>query len=241
MKTVEIHEKVIIGYSAQVDGNMDERFADRSVVVANRRKFLHQFGLNPKMVIEGKQIHSTRILVLDNENTKMWLGMNIPGVDGFITNQNDVGLILKVADCIPLVIYDPAHHAIALLHVGWRGAVGNIHTLALTKMNETYGTDPKNVLVWVGPSAHQCHFVSPEKPEQIDNPLWFDYMKQETDGWHIDLIGFIKKSLIDKGVNDKNFKIEDICTIESQDLYSHLRSMRSAEPEGRFLVLSKLR
>ena len=72
MPTVEIHEKLLIAFTTVKEGNMDERFSDRSVVVANRRKFLSQHGLNPRMVIEGKQIHGNRILMLDEENTKMW-------------------------------------------------------------------------------------------------------------------------------------------------------------------------
>ncbi len=241
MNTVELHKNIIIAYTTIADGNMDERFSDRSVIMANRRKFLNQFNLNPKTVIEGKQIHSDRILALDPENTKMWFGVNIPGVDGFVTNQTDVGLLLKVADCVPVVMYDEANHALGIFHAGWQGIVKNIHTSGLAKMTERYGTDPTKVLVWLGPSAHECCFVSTEKPNQIDDPAWSKYIAEKDGAWKIDMVHYLVDSLQSVGVKEKAITVDPQCTVESPDLFSHQRSKNTGEAEGRFLVLAKLR
>ncbi len=241
MQTVELHEKITLAYTQVADGNMDERFADRSVVMQNRRKFLNQFGLNPKLVIEGKQIGSDRILVLNEENTKMWFGVNIPGVDGFITNQNDVGLLVKVADCVPVVMYDPNKHVFGLFHIGWTGAVKNIHTKGLQGLMTSYGSDPNDIIVWLGPSAHKCCFTSQEKPEQSDDPAWNDYISDENGSWKVDLTGYIVNTLVQSGVKKKNITIDPQCTVETQEFFSHTRSKKDESPEGRFLVLAKLR
>jgi len=241
MPTVEIHEKLLIAFTTVKEGNMDERFSDRSVVVANRRKFLSQHGLNPRMVIEGKQIHGNRILMLDEENTKMWFGINIPGVDGFITDQQEVGLLTKVADCIPVVIYDPEHHVVGSFHAGWQGTVKNIHTKGLEMMTSSYQTDPEKVLVWLGPGAHKCCFTSTDTPDQINDPDWKSFIDEKQGAWHIDLPGFIKSTYQKSGVKKDNITVDPVCTVESDQFFSHSRSKQTGETEGRILVLVKLR
>jgi polyphenol oxidase len=241
MKKIDLHEKLIIAYTEVADGNMDERFADRSVVMQNRRKFLNQFDLNPKLVIEGKQIGSDRVLILNEENTKMWFGVNIPGVDGFVTDQTDVGLLVKVADCVPVVMYDTVKHVIGLFHVGWTGAVKNIHQKGLQALMSNYGSDPADVMVWFGPSAHKCCFTSQEKPTQIDDPAWSGFITNEKGGWQVDLIGYIADTLNKLGIKKKNLTIDPQCTVESPEFFSHTRSKKDESPEGRFLVLAKLR
>jgi YfiH family protein len=240
MNKVSIHEKCIIAYTTVADGNMDDRFSDRSVTMANRRKILNQFNLNPKLVVEGKQIHSDRILILDEENTKMWFGCNIPGVDGFITDQTDVGMLLKVADCVPVVVYDPENHRIGVFHAGWQGAVKNIHTKGIAMMHDRYETNPEKVLVWLGPSAHKCCFTSDQQPEQIDQAAWEKFITKNDTEWNVDLVGYIVETLKQQGVNEKNITIDSQCTVETADLFSHVRSKKTDEAEGRFLVLAKL-
>jgi polyphenol oxidase len=241
MQTIDFHPKVIIAYTESSDGNMDERFSDRSVVMSNRRKFYNQFDLNPRLVIEGKQIHSDRILLLNEENTKMWVGMNIPGVDGFVTDQAEAGLLLKVADCVPVVIYDPTHHVMGLVHAGWKGAVKQIHLKGLGIMQNAYETNPADVLVWLGPCTQKCCFTSKDKPEQIDDPSWSSHVEVKDGSYHVDLPGFISSTFKLSGVKAKNIKADNRCTVEDEALYSHSRSQKNESAENRFLVLAKLR
>lgn len=241
MQKIDLHDRLTIAYSTLGEGNMDERLSERSVIMANRRKFLNHFNLNPRLVLEGKQIHGDRILALNEENTKMWYGVNIPGVDGFITDQNSVGILLKVADCVPVVVYDPIHHAVGIFHAGWKGTVKNIHLKGLTMLGEYYGTKPEDVLVWLGPSAHQCCFTSDKKPVQIEDDNWKQNIVAKKGEWQVDLIGYITDTYIKAGLKKKQIVIDKQCTVESPDLFSHLRSKRTGESEGRFLVLAKLR
>ena len=158
MPQVNLHDSLLLTYSTVADGNMDERFSDRSLVMQNRRRFFHPFSINARTTIEGKQIHSDRILLLDAENTKMWYGANIPGVDGFVTNQPDSAILLKVADCVPVVLYYPEKQLIGIVHAGLKGAIKNIHTKALQIMIDKFDADAADVLVWLGPNAKACHY-----------------------------------------------------------------------------------
>lgn len=241
MQTVDLHPQLILAYTEAKDGNMDERFSDRSVVMSNRRKIFNQFDLNPRQIIEGKQIHSDRILVLNAENTKMWVGMNIPGVDGFITNQSEAGLLLKLADCVPVIMYDPTHHALGIFHAGWQGAVKQIHLKGLGLLQSNYETDPAEVLVWLGPSAHKCCFTSEVEPEQLADPAWSKYVESKDDKYHIDIPGYLADTLKLTGIKAKNITTDPQCTVEDDNLFSHTRTKQTDSTENRFLVLAKLR
>lgn len=241
MQTIEIHPKLVIAYTEAGDGNMDERFSDRSVVMSNRRKFFNQFELNPRLVIEGKQIHSDRILLLNAENTKMWVGTNIPGVDGFVTDQAEAGILLKLADCVPVVVYDPIHHVMGVFHVGWQGAVKQIHLKGLGIMQSAYQTNPADLVVWLGPNAQKCCFVSEKQPDQISDPAWAAYISSSAKGYSVDLTGFISAGLKLSGVKPGQITTDPRCTVEDPGLFSHTRSKNSEESESRFLVLAKLR
>lgn len=242
MQTVDFDPALTLIYSTAADGNMDERFSGRSVVMANRRKILNQIGLNPRLVIEGKQVHSDRILSLNSENTKMWYGSNIPGVDGFVTDQPELGLLLKVADCVPLVMVDPKRPAFGVFHVGWQGAEKNIHLKGLQAMVDGYDSNPGDIKVWVGPSAKKCCYRSETDPRQGTNEAWKPFIAKEKNGWSIDIPGYIKQSLRDAGVKVKHMSEDKACTVESPDLYSHTVSKHSSDvPEARFIVIAKLR
>lgn len=241
MQTIEVHPKLIIAHTESADGNMDERFSDRSVVMSNRRKFFNQFNLNPRLVIEAKQIHSDRILLLNEENTKMWVGMNIPGVDGFVTDQTDAGILLKLADCVPVVLYDPGRHAMGVFHVGWQGAVKQIHLKGLGILQANYQTNPSDVIAWIGPSAQKCCFTSEKTPDQIEDPSWKSYIESRDGTYYVDIPGFIISTLKLAGLKSKNIKIDHRCTVEEESLYSHIRSKKTGAAENRFLVLAKLR
>lgn len=241
MQTIDLHPQLILAHTEATDGNMDERFSDRSVVMSNRRKFFNQHGLNPRQVIEGKQIHSDRILLLNSENTKMWVGMNIPGVDGFVTDQAEAGILLKVADCVPLVIYDPTHHVMAVIHAGWQGAVKQIHLKGLTIMQNAYQTDPGEVLVWMGPSAQKCCFTSENQPEQSEDPSWKSFIESKSDGYSVDIPGYLAATFKLAGVKAKNIQVDSRCTVEDQAFFSHQRAKKTDSAESRFLVLAKLR
>ncbi|MDZ7834962.1 MAG: laccase domain-containing protein [Alkalibacterium sp.] len=50
-----------------------------------------------------------------------------------------------------------------MVHSGWRGTTKCISVKALEKMEETFGCDRKDMLVYVGPSIDQEHYeVGPE-------------------------------------------------------------------------------
>ena len=241
MQSVSLHPRLLITYSLKSEGDLDKRFSTPDIYKSNRKLLLKSLGIAPHQLIEGEQVHSNRILRLDGENTKMWCGQKITGVDGFVTDQTDVYLLLRVADCLPVVIYDPVHHVLALIHAGWRGTLKDIHLVGLNRLIQVYQTNPKACLVWFGPSARNCCFSTPDEPQQYHDSIWSSYISKRSDRYFIDLLGYQIDTLKAAGVLKKNMLVDPHCTVSDPTFFSHLRSQANQEAEGRFAVIAKLK
>ena len=77
------------------------------------------------------------------------------------------------ADCIPVLLYDPVHRAIAAVHSGWRGTSLGIAPQAVAKMTALYGSDPGDILAAIGPGIGPCCFETHEMciRDRPDRPI----------------------------------------------------------------------
>lgn len=240
MQHISFHDNVLLAMTEKSDGNIDLRFSSKNEVRANRKKILKTLDIQATNLIEGQQIHSTRILPLNEENSKMWKGMNVTGVDGFVTDQDSIALMVRLADCAALVYYDPIHTAIGVFHAGWRGVTQGIQLEGLRQMVKHYETDPKELLVWISPCAQKERYAFEEEPAQANDPAWKEFITKSKGKWHIDLPGYVMANLNAEGVLKKNMTTSGICTIESPDYFSHTESKANNTDEGRCAVIVKI-
>jgi purine-nucleoside/S-methyl-5'-thioadenosine phosphorylase / adenosine deaminase len=83
--------------------------------------------------------------------------------DALITDHAGMLLGIRVADCVPVLLVDSEHRAIAAVHAGWRGALGRIVEKAAGEMCRMFNSRPENLLAAVGPSIRKCCYeVGPE-------------------------------------------------------------------------------
>ncbi|MGB0035442.1 MAG: peptidoglycan editing factor PgeF [Candidatus Acidiferrales bacterium] len=150
----------------------------RERVLANRKKFLDAVGANQMRVVALRQIHSDIVHRVDSSETAS--GAESPQADALITRERGVLLVVQTADCVPILLADTKHHAIAAIHAGWRGTLRRIAEKALGRMQMEFGTRPKDVIAALGPGIGQCCYeVGPEvaKEFQAQFPMardWFD-------------------------------------------------------------------
>jgi len=86
------------------------------------------------------------------------LGIRVPDVDALATSVPRMPLIVRVADCGAVFFYDPVKQVIALAHSGRRGTEGNIVKETIACLRETYDTNPKNLIVQLGPCIRPPHY-----------------------------------------------------------------------------------
>ncbi len=117
-------------------------------MLENRRRLATALGVHAADFVHCRQVHGTGIAKVDWENA----GAVMDGSDGLITDAVGLPLSLVFADCAPLLIYDPVHHALGVMHAGWRGTVNGAATALLWALQAAYDSDPAQVQVAIGPS-----------------------------------------------------------------------------------------
>lgn len=103
-------------------------------------------GFGQENVFTAEQIHGGETAVVTADSPR-WT----PGVDGLMTNVPGLMLGIHTADCAPVYLVDPVRNAIALLHSGRKSTEAGITPRAIRLMAETYGTDPRDLIVQIAP------------------------------------------------------------------------------------------
>lgn len=199
-------------------------FNDEGPDFANNLKKLSD-KMNFPTPVFAEQMHGDSILLLTNSPTEK------PKCDGFITNRTGLPLMVKIADCQGILMFDPENRAIGCIHSGWRGSVKNIIGKAIGKMEKEFGTNPKNLLVGISPSLGPCcaEFSDPE------NELP-DFMSAYLKGKHADFWQLSLDQCMEAGVPEKNIEIARVCTKCDSDYFSYRRG-----EDGRMAVFIGLK
>lgn len=121
--------------------------------------FLNELGVKARDVYFMNQTHSDHVAVIDEDADEDYFGFRILiDTDAMITNKKRVTLVTRISDCTPVLLYDPVKGAMASVHAGWRSTVKKLPAKALTAMIKHYGTDPKDVLAFIGPCIGPASF-----------------------------------------------------------------------------------
>lgn len=195
-------------------------------VLANRTKVKRIFGL--KNLNDCNLVHADKILEITHENNE-----SRPICDAVSTGLPDVTLLVTHADCQAAIFYDPATHAIANVHAGWRGNVKNIYGKTVQFMKNRYGSSPDNIHVCISPSLgpYDAEFINyrTELPQ--------DFWEFQVKPFYFDLWSISKSQLIKAGVLDHHIQIAGISTLSHpQDYFSYRREKVSGR-HGTFIVL----
>ncbi|MGI5828265.1 MAG: polyphenol oxidase family protein [Patescibacteria group bacterium] len=191
-------------------------------------------GISSDNFVSCEQVHGETISVLKNHESLPPKNV-FYNSDGIVTDKKGVLIIVRHADCVPIFLYDPHNLVVGLIHSGWRGTAQSIGVKALKRMMVEFGTNPKDVFVGLGPSAHNCCYtIESGWPHEvlISLPQWRKFLRRNTKGWQVDLVGYIKQEFIEFGVRQKSIETAGICTICDLNYYSWTRQRQHKETKG---------
>ena len=180
---------------------------DQSHVDENRRRVLAAAGVG--RAAYGHQVHGTRLVEWGGpEAGRARPSHPLEESDGHATRAAGLGLLVLVADCLPVALAAPGR--VAMLHCGWRGLAGGIVENALA----TFDEPPAAAL---GPCIGQCCYEVGQ--EVLDAFAGVDGV---ADGRMLDLRGVAEAKLRARGVGV--VEQVDLCTSCRPDLFfSHRR------------------
>lgn len=183
-------------------------------------------GFPRDRLVFSHQVHECTVRVATPEDAHV-LFTDVPyDADGLITNEKNLPLIIFTADCIPILLHDPAKGVIGAVHAGWRGTVGGIAAEAVRKMEETYGSDPKDIRAAIGAGiCFSCFETGAEVPEAAREAVgseagnYISVKKGAPGKFTVDLKGLNSLILRKAGVPDENIDISPECTMCSHEKY----------------------
>lgn len=158
--------------------------------------------------------------------------------DALVTATPGVALILPVADCNAVVYVDPVHRVLALAHLGWHSTVNDLAGKVVRYMEQHYGTQPQDILIYNSPSIRKPSYIF-NHLEQTLITRWHaePYATRQPDGTYaIDLVRYNYDQWTQSGIQPKNIQIIPVDTAKSDDYPSH----RMGE-QSRFAVLAMIR
>lgn len=173
-----------------------------------------------------QQTHSDQVVEVET----MELSPQTEG-DALMTDKKGLLLMVKVADCQGIVLYDSKKQVTAVVHSGWKGSVQNILGKTIRQMILTYQSHPSDLLLAVSPSLGPCcsEFTDPrrELPE-----FCHPFILAEN---HVDFWALSQKQATDEGVLPENIEISGCCTKCGPDFFSYRLG-----DVGRMAVFAKL-
>ena len=180
-----------------------------------------KYKIDGSLLADVNQVHSNKILVVDKSG-------NYGDADGIITSPTDnLVLLIKTADCIPIFIYDNITRNYGIVHAGWRGVKKKIHLKAIEKFIGL-GSHKNNLNFVMGPSIKACCYEV--GTEMLD---YFGTSVIEKNGsFFLDLNKSVTSDFVNIGIVKDKIKIDSICTYESKHLHSF---RRDREKSGRML------
>lgn len=196
----------------------------------NYRLLCRGLAVEPERLVFSDQVHETEIVYATEEHMAgETLQKRLQGVDGLVTDREELVLATSYADCVPLFFADTAHHVVAGSHSGWRGTVGEIGRKTVEKMQQLFATRPQDLICLVGPSICQdCYEVSGDVIEQFRDVYPPEQMAEivhpgKEDGkYQLDLWAACFFTLQKAGVPPESIQVSRVCTCcHNELLFSH--------------------
>lgn len=220
-------------------GRLNLSFAvgdDPERVRTNRQIAVEAVGWQPRDIVSARQVHGRRVAQVVREMTG---GPDLLETDAVVTDEPGVLLLLKFADCVPIVLWDPEKRVVGLAHAGWRGTVLGTPAAAVEMMVKRYGASASRIIAGIGPSIGPCCYqVGPEVVTAASRVFGGTGVMQrfgESDT-RLDLWAANAETLMRAGLAEENIAVAGICTRCHSDLFFSHRG--SGGMAGRFGVVA---
>jgi YfiH family protein len=217
---------------------------DHEVVLENRRRLAAALGVR-RLTVPDQQ-HKDRVAVVDaalagqGHDGVAESVAAFPATDALISNRPGAALTIMVADCAPVVLFDPGHRAIGVAHCGRGGTVLGILPKAIEAMTARYGAVPADLLVGIGPAIGAASYeIGDAQAAEVTSAFGDTRLLTPTRPGHctLDVVGGLRIQLRAAGVKDDNVHDMATDTKASTDTFF---SDRATRPCGRFMIAAVL-
>jgi len=219
---------------------------DNKNVYANRRRAYGIYERDTENVVHAHLVHGNDVARVTKADNGTW----IPQTDGIITNDPGCALTMNYADCTPIFLYDPAHHAIGLGHAGWQGTVKDLPGAMVRTMVQEFSSEPSHLIAGIGPCIGPCCYEVGEQVITAVHDTFSDaddlFMEpaggkrpfSSGNGPHFDMPEANRRNLKNAGV--VKIELSGLCTACRTDLFfSHRAEQGKTGRFGTIFILGE--
>ncbi|HXD16848.1 MAG TPA: peptidoglycan editing factor PgeF [Vicinamibacterales bacterium] len=193
-------------------------------------------GVPPERVVSLNQVHGREaVTVRRNVAAAELLAMQAERrqADAVVSDAPDVALVVRAADCVPLLIGDSRTGAVAAVHAGWRGTAAGVAAAAIGALARDFGSRPGDLVVAIGPAIGPCCYevgsdlvdaFAAAGHERYLIDRWF--MTPRGQKMRLDVVGANRDQLVLSGVREENIHACGLCTAMHLDVLTSYRAER---------------
>lgn len=217
--------------------NLAYHVGDKKEHVDRNHEILAEaMGYDVRQIVHMRQVHGNTVFRVDKNYDYTF----VPECDALITDLPDTPLMVMVADCIPILFFDPEHNAVAAVHAGRSGLFKGVIKSTIDAMRHAYGTNPEKLLASLGGSIHACCYEVGEEIVSQAEELGFGFAVEKREGsWYLDNVAIAETQLEDAGIRKENIEMMAVCSgCRSDTLFSYRKENQTT---GRFAGVIFLR
>lgn len=193
--------------------------------------------VTPGRVVSLNQVHGREVAVIRRN-----VPLERPRADALVSDVPDVALVVRAADCVPLLIADSRTGAVAAVHAGWRGTAAHVAVAAVEALAREFGSRPADLIVAIGPAIGPCCYEV--GPDLVDAFAAAGHERYLIDRWfmtprdrkmRLDVPGANRDQLILAGVGEENIYSSGLCTAMHLDVLTSFR--REKDQAGRLAAV----
>lgn len=257
--------RLLHAMSGVADGSMSFRYvATPGEAIENRQRFLETLQRLPggwPLFMMGNGIsmrgafdpplkpgEEIRVVGRGEMQSGIWEAESEIRAEALVTAEAGIFLLLTVADCYPVVLYDPVLNVLALAHVSRATAFSRRDEATLIPplldrlvdiLQDRFEVRPAELVAAIGPGISRVSYIRPVLPFTVDEREHAFIMPAADGNIQIDLVGAARRVLGARGLLAANVFIANLDTVAaalpdgSRQFFSHRRSIKAGEPEGR--------
>lgn len=217
------YQSALGGLNLSYDVGDDPKAVDKNYLLVKKA-----LGINKIFTV--KQVHSNKVFYINSNNFKE----ELEG-DGLFTDEKGIAIGVKVADCLPIYIFDKKYKVIGIAHAGWRSTLAQIGKNLVNAITQKFGLRASDLNFALGPCIDQpCYEVGFELLSKFFNtvPGSEIFFVQKNRIIYFDLRGLNRSLLKELGLTEITGL--DYCTKCNPDLFY---SVRQDGTSGRNLAL----
>jgi len=218
--------------SIDFPGRLDEQRAQALLSVVCER-----FGVDARLAT-GMQVHGAALARIEQPPEGLW--REDTSCDALATNERRIALGVKIADCLPVTLFDGTAGVVAGIHSGWRGAAAGIVPRTIERLTRDDSFGPSRAVAYLGPSIRVCCFeVGEEVVDALDAAFGSidDHVDRKRGARpHVDLPGLTRRLLVEAGFTAASIDDSCLCTRCDGSIFHSFR--RDGAAAGRNLSVA---